>query len=246
MFYFRKLLLNIYFWPTFFLFTVFSLVVLPLLLAINFLTDRKPRTQFLRLLIRIHGLIIVKYIPFMAPVSIEDRSGGIKTPVIFTANHCSSVDPYLFGMLPFENAFITSWPFKIPVFGKIMRMAEYICTDDGWQSINKQSEKLMEKGCSIIVWPEGHRSRDGKLHRFKKGAFQLAYETKRKVVPVCIIGTYKLLPPGKRLLTPSRIKIIILPPIAPGYNKEDNDEITLLRDKAREVISDEYKRCISN
>ena len=242
----KKLALNIYFWPIFFLFTVFSLVVLPLLLAINYFADWKPRAQFVRLLIRIHGLAIVKYIPFISPVTIEDRSGGFESPAIFAANHCSSVDPYLFGMLLFENAFMTSWPFKIPIFSKIMKMAEYINTEDGWPSINKQCEKLFDKGCSVIVWPEGHRSRDGKMQRFKKGAFQLAHETKRQVVPVCITGTYKLLPPGKRFFTPSRVKIIILPPITPGYDRTDNEETSLLRDKARAVISDEYDKNISN
>jgi len=195
-----------------------------------------------RKLIRIHGLIIVKYIPFMAPVTIEDRSGGFEAPVIFAANHCSSVDPYMFGMLPFENAFITSWPFKIPIFNKIMKMADYICTEDGWPSINKQGEKLLKKGCSIIVWPEGHRSRDSKLQRFKKGAFQLAYETKKKIIPICITGTYKLLPPGRRFLTPSRVKVIILPPIYLDHYSKDNDQISCLRDKTREIIAEELEK----
>ena len=242
----RKIALNIYFWPTFFFFTVVSLVVFPFLLLFNSLVVQKPRAQFVRLLIRIHGLFVVKFIPFMAPVTIEDRSGGFEAPVIFATNHCSSVDPYIFGMLPFENAFITSWPFKIPIFNKIMKMAEYICTEDGWPSINRQGQQLLDRGCSIIAWPEGHRSRDGKLHRFKKGVFQLACENKKKIVPICIIGTRKLLPPGKRFLAPSRVKIIILPPISPGNHTKDNDEISFLRDETREVIAKELENKKSN
>ena len=123
-----------------------------------------------------------------------------------------------------------------------MRMAGYICSEDGWPSINKQGKELLENGCSLIVWPEGHRSRDGKLHRFKKGAFQLAYETKKIIVPICITGTYKLLPPKKRLLRPSRIKMIILPPIYPSEHSKADDEISHLRSKTREVIAEELQR----
>ena len=182
----------------------------------------------------------------MAPVTIEDRSGGFEPPVIFVANHCSSADPYILGILPFEVVVITSWPFKIPIFNKIMKMAEYICSEDGWSNINIQARQLLERGCSIVVWPEGHRSRNGKLHRFKKGAFLLAGETNKKIIPICVTGTYKLLQPGKKFLTPSRVKMTILPPINSGNFTNGNDEISFLRDKAREVIAKELESKKSN
>jgi 1-acyl-sn-glycerol-3-phosphate acyltransferase len=237
----KKIALNIYFWPTFFFFTIISLVLFPFLLLFNTFVARKPRAQFVRLLLHIHGLVIVRFIPFIAPVTIEDRSGGFEPPVIFVANHCSAVDPYIVSILPFEVVVITSWPFKIPIFNKIMKMAEYICSEDGWSNINIQARQLLERGCSIFVWPEGHRSRDGELHRFKKGAFLLASETNKKIIPLCVTGTYKLLQPGKRFLTPSRVKMIILPPIYPGNHTSDNDESSFLRDKAREVIAKELE-----
>jgi hypothetical protein len=53
----------------------------------------------------------------MAPVTVESRTGKFPTQSILVPNHSSAIDPYLFGALPIENAFVTSWPFKIPVYG---------------------------------------------------------------------------------------------------------------------------------
>jgi 1-acyl-sn-glycerol-3-phosphate acyltransferase len=181
----------------------------------------------------------------MAPCQLDDRSGELDLPVIFVANHCSSVDPYLFGLLPYENAFITSWPFRIPIFNKIMGMAEYIHSGSGWDKITEQSKQLLESGCSLIVWPEGHRSPDGYVKRFKKGAFQIAIQTGRPIVPVCITGSRKLLSPGKNLLTPSRIKMTVLPPIQPNIDDGKNDAALLLRDTARVLIEKELMKSFS-
>jgi 1-acyl-sn-glycerol-3-phosphate acyltransferase len=232
----KKILLNIYVWPLFVLVNIISLILLPILLGVNFVVLGRPRAQFIRHLIRIHGWVLVKLVPFMAPFTLEDRSGGFSDSVIFVANHSSSVDPYVFGLLDHENAFMTSWPFSIPIYSKIMRMAEYICTEDGWEAISQKGRRLLGQGCSVIVWPEGHRSDKLKINRFKKGAFQLAYDCQKKVVPVCIVGTGKLLSPGARLLQPSRVKMILLPPISPSDAPDGADPVTFLRNKTRESL----------
>jgi 1-acyl-sn-glycerol-3-phosphate acyltransferase len=235
----KRAALNIYIWPVFVIVTSISLLILPVLLLLNLIIFHNPQAQFIRQLIRIHGWVIVKLVPFMAPCELDDRSGELDLPVIFVANHCSSIDPYLFGLLPYENAFITSWPFRIPIFNKIMPMAEYIHSEDGWDKISKQSEQLLKKGCSIIVWPEGHRSPDGYVKRFKKGAFQIAKQTGVPIVPVCITGSRELLPPGKKILSPSRVKITVLSPIKQDIIDSKDDVALLLRDKARNAIEKE-------
>ena len=178
----------------------------------------------------------------MATVTVEDFSCGIRPPVIFVANHNSSIDPYLFGMLPFENAFVTSWPFRIPVFNWVMRLALYINSNDGWEAVRRRGEKLLASGCSLIFWPEGHRSRDGRLARFKNGAFRLACNTGTSIVPVCILGTDHLMPPGSRFLTPSMVKMVILPPIIPKKGGDNPDCIRVLKDQARESIATELAK----
>ena len=242
----KKLLLNLYFWPTFALVTLLCLPLLFLVSIFSALSVPRSTARVLRKGIRLYGWLLVRVVPFMAPVRVEDLSGGLKLPVIFIANHYSSIDPYLFGMLPFENAFVTSWPFRIPIFNWGMRLAGYINTKDGWQAMKEQGGKLLSSGCSIIIWPEGHRSRDGRLTRFKNGAFRLACSTGTPIVPVCILGTDRVMPPGSRLLTPGRVKMILLPPIVPSRHRDDPDCIRTLKDQAREDIAAELTRQTSS
>ncbi len=238
----KKALLNIYIWPTFVLVTLIGCLLIPFLLAINLIFFRRPMDSFFRRGVRIYGWILVRWVPFMAPVTLVDKSNGFKTPAIFVANHNSAVDPYLFGMLPVENAFVTTWPFRIPLYQHIMRLAGYINADKGWDHVLSEAKRLMSQGCSIIIWPEGHRSRDGKLTRFRNGAFQLACQTGYPIVPVCISGSFRLFPPGKRLLTPSRITMRIMPPMRPKKTGDDPEVIHALKKAVHNVFSTELYR----
>ncbi|MEN8134610.1 MAG: lysophospholipid acyltransferase family protein [Thermodesulfobacteriota bacterium] len=235
----KKIVLNMYFWPMFLLVTTIGLGLTPfILLTIQFLPgvslDRTTRQA-----IRIYGWILIRVVPFMAPVVLDDRSGGFTKPVIFTPNHNSSIDPFLFAMLPLENAFVTSWPFKIPLYNFFMHLAGYINSTRGWQHVQKRGQELLKAGCSLIIWPEGHRSRTGQMGRFKKGAFKLALATGRQIVPVCIIGSQQVLPPGDIFLSPGRIKIILLPAITPVGTIDNQDDIKALQDKTKTCIAEE-------
>ncbi|MDH5523882.1 MAG: 1-acyl-sn-glycerol-3-phosphate acyltransferase [Desulfobulbaceae bacterium] len=190
-------------------------------------------------MIRLYGWVLVRVVPFMAPVVVENKAGRLPLPVIFVANHCSAVDPFLFGMLNVENAFVTTWPFKIPVYGIMMRMACYIDARAGWQDILQQGSRLLDSNCSLIIWPEGHRSLTGAIGRFRKGAFQLAVLAGRPIIPVCIKGSGQVLPPGKRLFNPGRIKMVLLPPVYPENSNDLGGDIEALMAKARQSIEDE-------
>ena len=226
----------------FLLVTIISMIITPCLMLGNTIFPRMPLDRLARLSIRVYGWVLIRVVPFMAPVVLEDRSGGFPKPAIFIPNHNSSIDPYLFGMLPMDNAFITSWPFKIPFYNFFMRLAGYINSTNGWEHVQREGTKLLESGCSLIIWPEGHRSRDGKLRRFKNGAFQLALATGRPIVPVCIVGSRKMLPPGKRFLSPARIRIILLPTLMPSGNSNNPDDIRSLKDRTREAIAEELEK----
>ncbi|MBU0480814.1 MAG: 1-acyl-sn-glycerol-3-phosphate acyltransferase [Proteobacteria bacterium] len=235
----KKVLLNLYFWPLFSLVTLAAVLLSPVLLAGNLIFTRQPTARMVRKCIRLYGWILVRVIPFMAPVTVEDRSGGIEEPVIFVPNHCSSVDPYLFGMLPLDNAFVTSWPFRIPLYNFFMHLSGYINSNKGWKHVLERGSELLGSGCSLIIWPEGHRSRDGKLRRFKNGAFQLALSTGRPVVPVCVIGSRQMLPPGSRFLTPARIRMILLPAITPSGRSNSPEDIRSLKMRVKNALAEE-------
>lgn len=226
----------------FLLVTIIGLIITPGLIIGNLVYPRMPFDRLTRLSIRFYGWLLIRVVPFMAPVTLEDRSGGFKRPVIFTPNHNSSIDPYLFGMLPMDIAFVTSWPFKIPFYNFFMGLARYINSTNGWKHVQREGSKLLGSGCSLIIWPEGHRSRDGRLRRFKNGAFQLALATGRPIVPVCIIGSRQMLPPGQRFLSPSRIRVILLPTITPSGHSDNPDDIRSLKESTRASIAAELAR----
>jgi 1-acyl-sn-glycerol-3-phosphate acyltransferase len=100
------------------------------------------------------------------------------------------------------------------------------------ESINS-AKKQVASGASIIFFPEGTRSTDGKLQKFKPGAFKLARDLKLPVLPVTIRGTRKILPSKSLDLRPGTAEMIIHKPIGPDKNDR------LLKDKTREIISAE-------
>lgn len=234
-----RLAANLYCWSTFILVTLAFGAFLPLLALAQTLSPDKSPGRPLRLAIRRYGWILLRLLSPAVPISVENRAGALPLPAIFVANHRSALDPYLFGMLEVENAFITGWPFNIPIYGRVMRAAGYIDARNGWPEVEAQGQHLIDEGCSLIIWPEGHRSRDGKLGRFRQGAFKLAAATGRPLIPVAIIGAGEVLPPGKSLLTPGPIKLIILPPIT--LKKGDDGVIVprLLAAETRKAITKE-------
>jgi len=238
----KKLLLNLYIWPLFAIVTLITIFLIPFIFLGNSLTTRAPVSRVFRLGIRIYGSVLVRWLPFFAPVRLEDSSGGMPKTGIFIANHNSSIDPYCYGVISGEYAFMASWPFGIPFYSWAMEKAEYLNTAWEWVTIRNKAVQLLEKGCSLIIWPEGHRSKNGKLGKFKNGAFRLACETGYPVVPVCISGTEILLPPGKKLLTPSRVRLTVLPPLYPSSELSGRPATRELKERALESLAMELKR----
>jgi len=239
----KRLLFNLWCWPLFGVVTFIAVLLAPLLLAGNALLFRYPVDRGVRIGIRLYGRVLIHLVQWLMPVTVDDRSGGVPRPAIFVANHYSSIDPYLFGLLPYEMAFVTSWPFRIPIYRWFMALAGYINRGDGWEAMERDGKALLASGCSLIVWPEGHRSRDGQLQRFRNGAFRLAVRSGMPIVPVCIVGSDRLLPPGRRFLTPCTINMTLLPPII--LPTEGEGEMALarrLREAARGAIRSELVR----
>lgn len=233
---FWKILLNIYYWPVFIIFTVVGLLILPFILFVNVAFLSRKIDSALRRAIRVYGWFLVRLFPFFGPVTVEYKTKNLPTPAIFVANHNSAIDPYLFGAIPVENSFVTSWPFKIPVYNIFMRLAGYVNVEEGWEKLQKRVLKLLEGGSSITIWPEGHRSRNGLLGRFKKGAFSLAVESGIPLIPVCILGSATVMPPGHRLLNPGRIKLIVLEPVFPKSGSDKQELASCLRKRVRQII----------
>ncbi|WP_320173233.1 lysophospholipid acyltransferase family protein [Maridesulfovibrio sp.] len=141
-------------------------------------------------------------------------------PCIIIANHESFFDPYLVSFQPQRNICmaVRNWPFKIPFYGFYMKLAGYINVEtDNLDEIIEQAGKAIEQNSSLMFFPEGTRSKDGNLNRFHSGPFHLAVQTGLPIVPLCITGTYNMLPRGHMLIRPSKVRGRILSPIYPEH-----------------------------
>ena len=138
---------------------------------------------------------------------------------IFAANHQSQFDIFaLQGYLGFDFRWMAKKElFAIPIFGAGMRAAGYISVDrsrgrQAVQSLNEAAQRIAD-GTSVIIFPEGTRSRDGLLQPFKSGAMVLAIKAGVPIVPVAIIGTHHVLAKGKLLPQPGPVMIRLGRPI---------------------------------
>ena len=140
---------------------------------------------------------------------------------IFMVNHQSNVDiPVLFQSL---RGFQLRWLAKkeilwVPFFGWAMWAARHIAVDrgdrkDALRSLKKAQERLAG-GISIVIFPEGTRSPNGRLLPFKRGGFLLAVKTQTPIVPVTINGSGKLLAKGDWRLRPGEIKVTVGTPLS--------------------------------
>src|SRR5512133_2904894 len=115
---------------------------------------------------------------------------------IFMANHVSNIDPPVFVPLIGRRVFILVKKelFRIPILGLAMRKAQFIAVNrqsrEAAVASVKQAIEVLKSGLSMMAYPEGTRSRDGRMLPFKKGPFHLAMDSGIPVVPVTIIGAY--------------------------------------------------------
>ncbi len=153
--------------------------------------------------------------------------------VIYASNHESSFDiPILFKALPVPLFFLAKAELqKIPIFGWFMGAVGMVFVDraNHKNALNslKRAGKEIKKGKDIISFPEGTRTRDGKMKLFRRGTFVLALECSIDIVPIAIVGSREVNPPGFRI-TPGVIKVCIGKPIDVNhFEKKKPDELAL-------------------
>jgi 1-acyl-sn-glycerol-3-phosphate acyltransferase len=153
--------------------------------------------------------------------------------VIFMANHSSSFDiPALYAALPVQFRWLAKKElFDVPFFGMALKRIGYIPVErsDSRKALValKAAAQRVQDGTSIIVFPEGTRSTDGKLQEFKGGGFIIAVQSGMPVVPVAIIGTHNITPAGSLSVRAADITIRILPPIETvGLKSSDRDTLS--------------------
>jgi 1-acyl-sn-glycerol-3-phosphate acyltransferase len=165
-----------------------------------------------------------------------------RQPYIFMANHQSNVDiPVLIqSLVHFQLRWIAKKELlRVPLFGWAMWATKHITVDradplDAMKSLERAKERIAA-GISVVVFPEGTRSRDGRLLPFKKGGFLMAAKTGAKIVPVTIVGSAALLPSGAWQLRAGTVEVFIDRPIASeGYRV---GKLKMLSDQVRQAIA---------
>ncbi len=153
-------------------------------------------------------------------------------PAVVTPNHASHFDiPALLGFLPGEAHFAAKKElFDEPILGWVMRTLGMVPVDreNPVHAIDDLQEVVGRAGATLIVFPEGTRSRDGNLGKFKKGAFRLAIARGLPVVPIAVHGSKAVMRQGGYLaIEPGRIVIEILPAFeTTGLTADDRHELT--------------------
>lgn len=147
-------------------------------------------------------------------------------PVIIAANHQGAADiPIVLSSLPLTFRFaIKKELFSIPIFGGYLRLAGYFPVDrkvvlSAYKMVETISA-ILKAGDSVLIFPEGTRSQDGRLGEFKRGSLLAASKSGVPVVPVAISGSYQILPRGTKLFKPAKVKFTVCPPV---YFKSEED-----------------------
>jgi len=156
-------------------------------------------------------------------VKVEIKMRGhldLGRPYVFMANHASMVDIWaMFLRVPIPVRFIAKKQLgQIPVFGWAMRAGRFVFIDrqnavSARRSIQEAAQRI-KSGQSVAIFPEGTRTRDGKLGAFKKGGFHLAIDSGVEIVPLAIRGTRAVMPPGTPLIRAGLVQIEIDEPIS--------------------------------
>jgi 1-acyl-sn-glycerol-3-phosphate acyltransferase len=152
-------------------------------------------------------------------VGVENIPSGA---AVFAANHTSALDiPLLFAKLPAEFRIIHKKSlFWTPIVGWYLFFGRHIGIDRKNPFRAKESlvaaAARIRRGTSVVAFPEGTRSRDGRVQPFKRGSFVLAQDAGVPVVPVSLVGVKAIVPHGLSSIRPGRITMRIHPAVASG------------------------------
>lgn len=234
----------------FYLCMIISLLVASLFrLRIKLLTskgDIEKRQKYIHKITYVWSKFIMKISGAKVKVIGLDNIPKDKT-ILFISNHQSNFDiPLLLSTIDIPKGFIAkkelaNWPL-------ISTWMKYInCIFMDRDNLRKSAESIVEginllkSGYSMIIFPEGTRSKGKPVDEFKGGSFKLATKSKSPIVPLTINGTYKLLEANNNMVKGADVELIIHPPIdVTTLSKEELEE---LPGTVHSIINNTYKSC---
>lgn len=162
---------------------------------------------------------------------------------IFISNHQGAFDIFLiYGFLGVPIKWMMKRGIaKIPFVGAACKAAGFIFVDKSSPKTASRSvieaEKAIEKGASIVVFPEGSRTRDGKMRRFKRGAYQMAIDRHLPIIPITLNGPFYILPIGSLSVHPGVMEMVIHPAVSTENLIVTHGELQDFADVTRSIIA---------
>jgi 1-acyl-sn-glycerol-3-phosphate acyltransferase len=167
-----------------------------------------------------------------APVTVIGRENLLPVAV-YASNHTSFMDtPLVFGSLPFQFRILAKQSlWKWPFIGWHLNRSGQIPVDEetgtGAVAGLNRAIRALKDGMPLFIFPEGGRTRDGRMQPFMKGPAYIAIRARVPLVPMALVGTYELLPIDTHHFRPRPVKLVIGKPIDPsGYSIRQTDELT--------------------
>ena len=167
---------------------------------------------------------------------------------LITPSHASYADPIWVTVPIRRRVYYMAWdkPFQIPVLGFLMRLfgAFPVNIETADASAQRAAHEVLREGKALVIFPEGGRTRNGKLMPFKMGAFRFALTYGVPVVPVSILGSEKIWPVGKFFPRPGKLIITYHPPIPVERLPEGTPRLEL-KSQARDLARKTYEAVAS-
>ena len=241
----KRLLLNLQFYPLFFLFSAVGIPLLTLFVALLalFVPHRTAMRRFRRA-ISWYGWVIIRILLYpWVRVRYENRDPDAGPgPFLFVCNHRSTSDPFLMAVLPHEVIQVVNvWPFRLPVLGFFARCAGYLSVRQmPPEEFIARAARYVAQGVSIAAFPEGTRSGSRVMGPFHSAVFRLALRTGVPIVPLCISGNERIPPRGSGWLSPGIIRVRRLAAIRAEAYADLNP--FQLKNRVRTMIAEEVDR----
>lgn len=166
---------------------------------------------------------------------------------LFMSNHVSNLDPPIITRTLNRRISIIAKQelFRIPLFGRAMRKADFVAVDRGSRKSAlegiRAAAHVLQSGMAMLVFPEGTRSRDGRLLPFKKGPFHLAMEAGVLVAPITIVGSHEAWPKGKMALQKGEVVVRFHPPIDPHQFSTKEELLAAVRAAIHSGLPEQYR-----